>query len=261
MRELLERRFAQIGARLQIEEAPWLGEPRIDIRADRRGEYFHIRFESRRPTRLELLVADASKADRHLLLLARGEELTSRFLCGFDERHWFVAAVPESAPGVAGVRAAKLALQPELVREAVKRARPKRPLDRRNRAYIRQGEWFFVPAPPGFRVDERLVLRSEPLRRDRGSAHRLELAYRTGGRTVYVNRRTFAVLDLAEFQRLGNVERRPELWETMIRDPELYAKGAVSHRDHRTVVLRDWHRVLMNTESEARAMRHVVFLD
>jgi hypothetical protein len=47
----------------------------------------------------------------------------------------------------------------------------------------------------------------------------------------------------------------------MRRDPELYATGAVSHPDHNTIVLHGWHRVLMNTEGEARAMRHVAFLD
>jgi hypothetical protein len=47
----------------------------------------------------------------------------------------------------------------------------------------------------------------------------------------------------------------------MVRDPELYAKGAVRHPDHNTIVLRGWHRVLMNTEQGARAMRHVAFLD
>jgi hypothetical protein len=37
--------------------------------------------------------------------------------------------------------------------------------------------------------------------------------------------------------------------------------GAVRHPDHATIVLRDWHRVLMNTEHRAEAMRHVAFLD
>jgi hypothetical protein len=29
----------------------------------------------------------------------------------------------------------------------------------------------------------------------------------------------------------------------MVRDPEVFAKGAVRHPDHATVVLRVWHRV------------------
>ena len=47
----------------------------------------------------------------------------------------------------------------------------------------------------------------------------------------------------------------------MTRDPELYARGAVRHPDHATIVLRGWHRVVMNTEQSARAMQHVAFLD
>jgi hypothetical protein len=42
--ELLERRFAAMGARLKVAEGPWRGEPRIDIRVDARGEYFDLRF-------------------------------------------------------------------------------------------------------------------------------------------------------------------------------------------------------------------------
>jgi hypothetical protein len=43
--------------------------------------------------------------------------------------------------------------------------------------------------------------------------------------------------------------------------PSQYAKGSVRHPDHNTIVLHGWHRVLMNTEQGARAMRHVAFLD
>jgi hypothetical protein len=47
----------------------------------------------------------------------------------------------------------------------------------------------------------------------------------------------------------------------LVRDPEVYAKGAVRHPDHATIRLVGWHRVLMNTEQGARAMRHVAFID
>ena len=47
----------------------------------------------------------------------------------------------------------------------------------------------------------------------------------------------------------------------MQRNPALYAKGRVRHSDHATIVLHDWHQVLMNRESDAPAMRHVAFLD
>jgi hypothetical protein len=50
-------------------------------------------------------------------------------------------------------------------------------------------------------------------------------------------------------------------WMPMMRNAAAYARGRVSHPDHQTIVLEGWHRVLMNTESEAPASRNVVFLD
>src|SRR5438874_10650679 len=89
----------------------------------------------------------SSRAIGICFLLARVGGQKSKFLCGHGERHWFVAAVPESARGVSGVVEAMRALQPDGVRDAVAQTRPKDPLRRKNAAYVRQGEWFFVPAP------------------------------------------------------------------------------------------------------------------
>jgi hypothetical protein len=77
----------------------------------------------------------------------------------------------------------------------------------------RQGELCFVPTPD---VDPpvTMVLFDEPLFRGRGKAYMLQFAHRRGGR-----------------------------WSRMVRDPEVFAKGAVRHPDHPTVVLRVWHRV------------------
>ena len=47
----------------------------------------------------------------------------------------------------------------------------------------------------------------------------------------------------------------------MQRNPLVYVRGRVRHPDHATINLRGWHRVVMNTESQARAMRNVAFLD
>ena len=59
---------------------------------------------------------------------------------------------------------------------------------RKNAVFHRQGEWFFLPVP-GFNVDDKLVLRDEPIRRsNRGKPHWAEFCYRTGGETVYVCR-------------------------------------------------------------------------
>jgi hypothetical protein len=47
------------------------------------------------------------------------------FLCGHDERRWFVAAIPEAASGVVNVRTVRHALQPTLVQPAAAQLRPK----------------------------------------------------------------------------------------------------------------------------------------
>ena len=185
--ETLERRFATVGARVTVVEGPWQGEPRIDVRTDARGEYFDVRFADGE-SEVELEVVDVRPRDRHLLLLARVDGEKSKFLCGHDERHWFVAAVPEAARGVSGVATAKAALQPQAVRALVERTRPKDPFRRRNAAYVRQGEWFFVPAAVLDPADA-VALRDEPLSRGRGKAHVMQFAHRRGGATVYVNRR------------------------------------------------------------------------
>jgi hypothetical protein len=105
------------------------------------------------------------------------------------------------------------------------------------------------------------VLRDEPLTRGRGNDHMLEYAFRRGGETVFVNTAHPTGVTAAEFELLPPSQVRKGGWREMMRDPELYAKGAVRHPDHNTIVLHGWHRVLMNTEHEARAMRHVAFID
>ena len=92
MNEVLQRRFAAMGARVELHGRP-LGMPSIDVN----GSRFEIRFPSV-GERVEVEAVDVRQ--RHLLLLVRNGGAKSKFLCGHDERHWFVAAVPEEA-GVA----------------------------------------------------------------------------------------------------------------------------------------------------------------
>jgi hypothetical protein len=256
--EVLERRFAAIGARVKVIRTGRGNAPQIDVGSDRRGEIFELRLPSGRGVSLNVVEAD--RDDRCLLLLVRESSEKSKFLCGFDERHWFVAAVPESASAVRGVASAKDALQPEAVREAVSRVRPRDRFRRRNTAYVRQGEWFFLPQW-ALVVNGKDILRNEPLTRGRGKDHVLEFAFRRGGETVFVNEAHPGGISAAEFELLSRSQQRSGRWRQMVRDPELYAKGSVRHPDHNTIVLHGWHRVLMNTEQGARAMRHVAFLD
>ncbi len=116
---------------------------------------------------------------RHLLLMARRDNGKQKFLCGHDERHWFVCAVPGNS--VTNIVNAMEALQPTEVRAAVnqKVKRTKNRLRRRNEAFVRQGEWFFVPAPE-LVVNPKLVLRNEPISRRYGKPHMCQLLYRCG---------------------------------------------------------------------------------
>ncbi len=255
--EVLKRHYAAIGARMKVEDSPFRA-PWIDVRADSRGEHFVVGYDESGDAELEIVNID--RTGRHLLLLTRSRGRKSKFLCGHDERHWFVAAVPEYVRGVTDVATAKAALQPELVHDAVSKARPRDRFKRRNSAYVRQGEWFFVPAP-ALDPPASQVLRNEPLSRGRGQAHVMERAFRTGGRLVYVAWEYPNGLTQAELDRLPAATRRMHSWQPMTRDADVFANGAVRHPDHATLRLDGWHRVVMNTEQLARAMRHVVFLD
>jgi hypothetical protein len=258
--EVLERRFAAMGARLSLAERPWRGAPRIDVRSDAQGELFDIRFDGNgREVKVE--VVDVRPTERHLLLLVRNGEEKSKFLCGHDERHWFVAAIPENVRGVAGVKSAKIALQPEEVRRLIARVRPKDQFRRRNAAYVRQGEWFFVPAKLRPEPTRAEVRRDEPLSRGRGKAHVLQYAFRRGGRVVYSNWSHPTGISEERYRDLSPEERTKGRWTQFVQDPEVYAKGSVRHPDHATIHLATWHRVHMNTEQAAKAMRHVAFLD
>ena len=266
-RNLLAK-FARIGARLRVAERPSRrsgdvsGLVRLDVGGDRHGEFFEVV-----PTPgsdPEVAVLDVQPADRHLLLMVRGGGEKHKFLCGHDERHWFVAAIPESAP-VGTVRQAKEALKPAEVRLAQSHLglRAEARNRRKNAAYRRQGEWFFLPVP-GFAADEALVLRDEPLRRGNGGKrHWVEFCYRTGGETVYVCSRRPNGVTPAQHEKLlaANPRAKGWNWQAMRRNPGVYVRGSVRHADHKTIVLHGWHRVLMNTEGESRAMRNVAFLD
>lgn len=261
-------KFARIGARIKVADRPSrrsripTGVLSLDVQADRNGEFFEV--VSPGGADPEVAVLDVQTADRHLLLMVREGGEKHKYLCGHDERHWFVAAVPESAP-VGTVRQAKEALKPAKVQVAQSHLglRAEARSRRKNAAYRRQGEWFFLPVP-GFVVEEALVLRNEPLRRGNGGKpHWVESCYRTGGETVHVCSRHPNGVTPSQHEKIlaNNPKARGWNWQVMRRNPGVYVRGSVRHADHKTIVLHGWHRVLMNTEGQSRAMRNVAFLD
>lgn len=261
---ILKRHFAKIGARANVhteEHRNLATGVAIDIQRDGEGEFFDITLA--RGARPELSVVDTQPRLRHLLLMTRQDDGKHKFLCGHDERHWFVAAVPERA-SVSNVKTAFEALKPgavqfELGRKKVKSKKRNR---RRNEAFIRQGEWFFMAAP-WFNPNPLWVFRNEPLRRGSGKPHICEELVRQGGEAVYVSAQHPSGLTTVQHQKL--LRRKPELrglnWVIQRRNPAVFVRGRVRHADHKTIVLSGWHQVLMNTETQSVAMRHVAFLD
>lgn len=268
---LITKKFERIGARAVVRrllldrQRTNSGPLIIDIGRDGNGEFYDIQTDER----ADISILDLQPKDRHLLLMLRQPdkregrpEVKDKFLCGHDERHWFVAAVPGRS--VSSVMTAKEALKPDLVR-TLERGRKGKRKDRQRRktdVFTRQGEWFFIPTPD-LAVNQRFVLRNEVLRRGRGKPHNCEFLYRDGGTTVYVCGRRSNGLTANEYGKL--LERKPDAkrwgWRVMQRDPVVFVRGRVSHSDHATIELDNWHRVAMNTENQARASAQVAFLD
>ena len=192
---LIRKKFNSMGADITFSNAP----PRrfadeqlvsIDVVEEKKGDHFLLHNPKNSPVE----VLDIRTELRHLLLMVRGEvekgarKDLRRFLCGHDERHWFVAAVPEDAR-VSTVTQAMEALKPEAVKGAQKTAgvKTRHRIKRKNAAYVRQGEWFFIPREDE-ENKEHLVIRNEPLRRGNGKPHMAQFLCRNGGETVYVLR-------------------------------------------------------------------------
>jgi hypothetical protein len=262
----IERHFAKIGARAKLSAGAHRRlRPEgvaIDVGRDGDGEFFDVAIG--RALNAELSVLDIQPRSRHLLLMARDDEGKHKFLCGFDERHWFVAAVPEGR-SASTVATAMEALKPRVVQRelTLRRVKPRKRNRRRNEAFVRQGEWFFLPLPLGTRVNQSLILRNEPLRRGAGKPHMVDELVRDGGETVYISNQYPNGLTPREYQKL--ISRRPKArqlqWVIQRRNPRVFVRGKVRHPDHKTVTLDDWRLVAPNTETQSAAMRHVAFID
>jgi hypothetical protein len=274
--EILKRHFAKMGAALEVQVVPAANRQFRQTRWQSRAfqpdylfdvtndEGFILTLREDALGKLEFLVVDLQPQQRHLLLLlkrleADAERHKEKFLCGHDERHWFIAPVSDS---LANVKQAFEALKPVAALQSQLRSgvKPKDWNKRRNAGFIRQGEWFFLPRPE-FQPDNPLaILRNEPIRRSGSKPHIVEQLYRLGGVTVYVSSKYRNGLTEAQYRHLLQRDRSAQKlsWQVMRRDPQVYAKGKVRHPDHKTITLPFWHRVAMNEESR---VENVVFLD
>lgn len=219
------RAFQTIGATAAIETRGHRFQ--IDVREMDGQEQFALTYPWSGAITAE--VTDSKPSLRHLILDVTGWRLltSARYLCGHDERHWFVASLP-SDRRTTTVRGAMEALKPDIVlREQRRKGVKHRRHRRKTAAYVRQGEWFFLPRPMMHVGD--LAVRNSELVRNGGKPHRVQWLYRPAGRD------------------------------------ETFVRGAVSHPDHETIHLQVWHRVVQNNESaptvQTRAFTRMAYLD
>ena len=256
-------RFLPAGRR-EIARGLILTDYSLDIQRDGKGEFFELRVPTHLSDTLDVTVMQSEPKQRHLLLFVRkpgDKPQLDRFLCGHDEREWFVAAVPG---GASSVRQAMDALQPAPVRQALAshKVSTNKRYSRKNRAFRRQGEWFFVPEPT------MVVIPSWCCAMSRFAAG-LESPHGGAACSAVVAKpftcpsSTRTVSCRTEYKRLLKSDPSAARWgwRVMRRNTGVYARGAVSHGDHATITLPFWHRVMMNTETQSRTMANVAFLD
>jgi hypothetical protein len=219
---------------------------RIDTRKVGKSEEFVIDTLEN----IDLVPLDTSPAEDAVLVMIKdndapvGKQNIAKMLLGHDERQLFVAAVPRHSKDVLD---AKDRLKPGAVVEAEKDARvkDKKKNKHRNEARIRQGDFFFVPTND--EVDERVILKNEPLNRGRGNSHMVDEMVRSGGQAGYERRGNF--ISEAEFNRLQEKDKFG--WRAARRNPTVYVRGRIRHDEHKTVILKTWHRVFPNTETSS----------
>jgi hypothetical protein len=157
--------------------------------------------------------------------------LDRRYLCGRDDLHLFIARVGAGDT----VEQAHESLKPEEVREAEALVPG---------AVHRQGEWFFLP--PSAEESERL---------ERGLRERSRAARPSAPVGEGVNPH------LADL--VVRIDRRMRSLHREQRRPEVFARGAVRHVDHRPLWLDAWRKVVRNREIDAdtRQLRRVLWID
>ena len=162
-----------------------------------------------------------------------------RLLIGMDERHLFISQMPDDQKP-SSVRQAHENLAPAGIPGTKKR--------RKKEKIIRQGEFFFVPCTQEeiklikdriklTGTEKKAALGSDGQGRGvRGKPHRVKERIRINIKSEDDFRDVRGVRRLLSRTTFG--------WTSFVR-------GWVRHADHKTVKLRDWHRVSSNTENRS----------
>lgn len=265
----LEKNFAKIGARVEVKEPttnrgfrlPNIPNTRVSVKVEGTGRNEHFVLEVGKDFKGEIHALDVQPQDRHMILQivhnpgdkSRMALAPEKFLVGHDEMHFFAASVGRT---VTKVRDAKEHLMPTRIRDHVLKVdlRKKDKFKRHNDAFLRQGEWFFIPRK-NMTVDKKYILYNEPLIRNRQSKpHTMSECYRIGGTAVWVwlNR----VLTETQFGQLHKTNPEDsKKYRQMIRNPQVFCRGKIKHVDHHTLDFGNvWHEVVMNSEFRSASL-------
>jgi len=293
-RELVKSKIEKAGHRVVFDDhLPRRGPFALDVRRDKKGEYFHFQMEE------DVEPSVLHTEGDHLLLMFkvpadRPHTPPNKFkaMIGHDERQLFVASIPENRP-VTTVFSAKESLKPQAVKEFEKsiglKTKDKQARHARGKAGSlkrrRQGDFYFIPKPnfqpPKFSSMNEGILKNEPISRGAGASHICEELVRAGGEDFWsfemwsmdAKKREFAQRLMKDHASGFTGEERRKLWEDYPEtknwrwrsrrggDIKVHVRGSIRHHEHATLTLDIWHEVIPNTENQSSMAAHVVFLD
>jgi len=151
------------------------------------------------------------------------------FLCGVDERQLFIAQLTGPATTVEEAR--------KLLGKTVQFADGKR----RGSSVDRQGEWFFLETKQSTRDEIERAIRGT-----RTAIQRKVAIGRFLGRPS-TNLHIVDELVILPFQTVTN--RDPN----RLQRRQVFVRGSIRHRDHKTVKFSNWREVIANNESQSTA--------
>ena len=268
-RKKIEEMFKLIGSRVTIRTGTSSRRSNaftLNVTNDKKGEHFTITVHPKineHSIVVQLLDYD-DKLKQMLLYLKfpqitgevwgrnglQGGEVTKEFteqrlLVGHDEMHWFVAGVT----GAKNIREAFARLRPERVTVSMLNAgvKIKDRMKRKNKGFVRQGEWFFVPVDYHESKSDVIHKNERLIRPGGGKPHVAEEVIRKGGEAVFVNRTATVILTKEEYDKLHSDEKNR--YRQQVRGAMVLARGKIKHSDHHTLELKTWHEVHVSTEA------------
>jgi len=283
-RENIKKMFENMGSRLTIRTgtSTRMRDSRplsINVAMDRHGEHFTLTLNPLLDEEKTVIqVLDTDKKHRQMLLnlvywtipeelteqsrraISKGwttavrvlqnnkpQKVVEKLLVGHDEMHWFVAGVS----GSNSIKEAFERLRPTEVILAAKRAgvRRKDIFRHKTKGFIRQGEWFFVPA--NLSEKDMVIHKNEPISRQGGTPHIVEEIVRFGGEKVWVGPNQ-KIISEKEYKKLISKDpKEASKWGLRMRGAKVFGRGKVKHKDHHTVILKGWHEIHLSTERTA----------